>query len=282
MSGAITGLDHLLIGVSDLEKARAAYERLGFRATPRGRHIGWGTANYCLMFPHDYVELLGIVDASQFTNNLDVFLAEHGEGLLGTAFAGNDLDAAAERLHALGYDSDGPKDLKRTLELPEGDALPRFRLLHLPAEATPGLRAFICRHLTPDMVWQKPWLDHPNGACRVAALTVVVENPEGAAAAYGRLLGAEPIYHGAGLAEVGCGDCRLRFTKAEGVRALHPQSVDVTTSASAGPVAMDVAVGELAQTARHLEDAGAAYRRGVDGRLHVVAKEACGVLLDFV
>ena len=58
----VLGIDHVLAGVADLEAARAAWRRLGFTVTPRGRHIGWGTGNYCIMFPDDYVELLGIVD----------------------------------------------------------------------------------------------------------------------------------------------------------------------------------------------------------------------------
>src|SRR3546814_2361463 len=78
----IRGIDHVLVGVRDLEAARETYARLGFTVSPRGRHIGWGTANYCIMFPGDYVELLGIVDATQFTNNLNRFL-ESREGLLG-------------------------------------------------------------------------------------------------------------------------------------------------------------------------------------------------------
>src|SRR3546814_8233762 len=66
----IRGIDHVLVGVRDLEAARETYARLGLTVSPRGRHIGWGTANYCIMFPGDYIELLGIVDATQFTNNL--------------------------------------------------------------------------------------------------------------------------------------------------------------------------------------------------------------------
>ena len=62
MTGAFSGLDHVLVGVRDLEAARATWTGLGFNPCPRGRHTGWGTANYCLMFPGDYVELLGIVD----------------------------------------------------------------------------------------------------------------------------------------------------------------------------------------------------------------------------
>ena len=112
MTDDIDGFDHALIGVVDLEAARLQWQRLGFSICPRGKHIGWGTANYCIMFADDYVELLGIVDESQFTNNLDVFLADHGEGLLGMAFASDRIEALAARL-------DGqPQDLKRQLELP--------------------------------------------------------------------------------------------------------------------------------------------------------------------
>src|SRR3546814_15261514 len=50
----IVGIDHALIGVADLERARAAFTRLGFTITPRGRPIGWGTGNYTVMFAKAY------------------------------------------------------------------------------------------------------------------------------------------------------------------------------------------------------------------------------------
>ena len=62
MLPAITGLDHTLAVTKNLEATATLYRRLGFTLTPRGRHIGWGTANYCIMFVTDYLELLGIVD----------------------------------------------------------------------------------------------------------------------------------------------------------------------------------------------------------------------------
>jgi catechol 2,3-dioxygenase-like lactoylglutathione lyase family enzyme len=119
---ALSGIDHTLIGVRDLEAARERWARLGFTVTPRGRHIGWGTANYCIMLERGYIELLGILDPAQFTNNLDKFL-ETREGLMGLAFASDDPAATKTRLEALGLHPDGPKDLKRYLELPEGDVL---------------------------------------------------------------------------------------------------------------------------------------------------------------
>ena len=104
----LTGIDHSLLGVRDLEAARRRFEGLGFTLTPRGRHIGWGTANYCIMFEAGYVELLGIVDPAQFTNDLDKFLVER-EGLLGLAFATSDAVALAAALSAAGLRPDGPR-----------------------------------------------------------------------------------------------------------------------------------------------------------------------------
>lgn len=278
MTAIAAGLDHLLIGVADLEAARRRYERLGFRTTPRGRHIGWGTANYCIMFPHDYLELLGIVDPAQFTNNLDTVLAETGEGLLGAAFVGEDLDRAAAALAEKGVNTNGPQQLKRTLELPEGDVLPEFRLLHLPPEATPGLRAFLCRHLTPELVWQPQWLDHPNGATHVAGLTVVVDDPGTLALAYADLFGQSAVSTTDRLVEVACGPCRLRFTDPDGLTALHPQA----TKPRKGPVAMEIAVRDLAHTADVLRSAGVPFETGREGRLQLAAEAACGVVVDFV
>src|SRR3546814_13287653 len=56
------------------------------------------------------------------------------------------------------------RDLKRILEDPEGEVWPRFKLLHMPPEATPGTSAFICQHLTPELVWRPQWCQHATGA----------------------------------------------------------------------------------------------------------------------
>ena len=65
MSSHIAGIDHLVIAVRDLEAARMGWTRLGFTLSPRGKHLGRGTGNYCVMFPHDYIELFGIVSSER-------------------------------------------------------------------------------------------------------------------------------------------------------------------------------------------------------------------------
>ena len=86
MRNGIAGIDHVIVGVRDLDRARMGWTRLGFTLSPRGRHIGQGTANYCIMFASDFLELLGIVDANDCVQHLAAFLSQR-EGLRAVAFA---------------------------------------------------------------------------------------------------------------------------------------------------------------------------------------------------
>ena len=211
----ITGIDHTLVGVRDLEAAREVWQGLGFTLTPRGRHIGWGTANYCVMLEAGYIELLGIVDPTQFTNNLDKVL-ESREGMFALAFASDDADGLVAELAAAGLRPDGPKALKRVLELPEGDVLPAFKLVHLPAAETPELRAFMCEHLTPALIRRPEWLAHPNGARRLEAVTIVCDHPADAGFGYVPLFGEGSLRAGDGEVDVATPMGTLRFVTADG------------------------------------------------------------------
>ncbi len=117
----IAGIDHVIVAVHELENARTAWSRLGFTLSPRGRHIGQGTANYCVMFPSDYLELLGIVDAADSVERLDAFLARR-EGPMAVAFApaGTAEDARSALLRRQLHPSE-PRPLARQIELPRGD-----------------------------------------------------------------------------------------------------------------------------------------------------------------
>ena len=54
--------------------------------------------------------------------------------------------------------------------------VPRFSLLSLPADETPGLDSFICAHLTPELMRRPEWLRHPNGALGLKGIHVLVES----------------------------------------------------------------------------------------------------------
>jgi catechol 2,3-dioxygenase-like lactoylglutathione lyase family enzyme len=270
-SGPLTGIDHTLIGVRDLEAARETWRRLGFTVTPRGRHIGWGTGNYCIMFKDDYVELLGIVDPAQFLNRLDVVLETRGEGFLGLAFAA----ASSAEVHAAFPDStQPPKDLGRLLELPEGDVTPRFSLVHFNSDATPGLATFSCTHLTPEMLRRLEWLDHPNGALGLEGVTVAADDPAALAPAYASLFGSSALRSGQGRLEVGAGAHTLRF--------LSPERLSRRYPGLGGAPVMTLVSRDLEATRAFFAGNGIPLASAAGARLVIPPEQANGTVLEFV
>ena len=281
MSSPLTGIDHTLLAVRDLEAARAAYARLGFSATPRGSHTTWDAANYCLMLEHGYIELIGPAGAGPSGYDpLDAFLARR-EGLLGIAFASDDADAAHAALAAAGLDPSPPEDLARNLELPGGTVQPRFRLVRLPAAATPALAAFICCHLTPEMVRHPDWLAHANGARALAGVTTVVDDPPALAAAYAVLLGPGAVTRTDDLLTVRAGAMSLVFATPGDFARLYPDA-DPGDSALPRIAAMTVTVDDIGQAAEALAANGVACARDGDRALVVPAGEARGAMLELV
>ena len=111
MDNGIAGIDHVIVGVRNLERARLGWMRLGFTLTPRGRHIGQGTANYCIMFRRDYIELLGFVERDEYGHRLESFLAKR-EGPMSVAFApARNAGATREALLGIGLHPGEPRAL---------------------------------------------------------------------------------------------------------------------------------------------------------------------------
>lgn len=183
----LQGIDHVVVLVRDLDKAQQAYARMGFTLTPRGLHT-LGSQNHCLMFGVDYVELLAVPRPHQAMPYYTDFLAK-GEGLGAIALGTDDAHGLHASLAADDVVADAPLDFSRPVE-GLGDA--RFRIVQLPPDASPGCRMFACQHLTRDLVWRAEYQRHANGATQIAAIAVVAEDAEAAAASYARLLAAKP------------------------------------------------------------------------------------------
>lgn len=278
----ITGIDHALIGVADLDAARDAFVRLGFTTTPRGRHIGWGTGNYTIMFANDYIELLGIVDPTQYIHGLDAFL-KTGEGLLNVALATDDAEAAFRWLQQIGVDASPPESLQRLLETEGGDSTLRFRNLYLPRDVTPGLKTFACEHLTRDMVWRPEWLSHPNGANGISAVTVVMESLDGVKAGYARLFGEEAVSgdERRGNVSVDTGNDELWFVTPKSFPERHYDRTFDTRLPLPRLAALTLTVNDPQVSALYLSGQQVAFERETDGTVTVASQEACGVLLEF-
>ena len=194
MNHQLNGIDHVIIGVRDLEAARAQYARLGFNSTPRGRHVGWGTANYCIMFEHDYLELLGIVDPSQFTNGLDRFL-ERARGHAGLVVGSRDADGNPQPPGSRpGLSRSEVKALGRLLESEAGAVELRFRNVVLPRSSTGGAEPVRLPASDPgSRCGGRPGWRIPNGARAIRSCTIVASDPAPLREAMARLFGAAAI-----------------------------------------------------------------------------------------
>jgi hypothetical protein len=277
MAHGLTGLDHVLVGVKDLAAARAAWARLGFNPAPLGRHVGRPTANHCLMFPNDYVELIGLLPGAEQASRLTRLLAERGEGAIGAAFAATSPEAAHEGFARAGLSPAPIAELRRPD--PDGREM-RFRLVELPAEATPDLRLFVCHHDTPELVRRPEWLEHPNGAVGLRSLTVVVDDPEARQPGLERLLGAGATAATDDVVTAFIGRHRLRFVTEEDLAFLHPE-LDLAPGPVPRGAALSIEVRSLDHAAELLERNGVAFAEAGDALL-IPPEEATGVLLSLV
>ena len=187
----VTGLDHCIIAVDDLDAARVDYEKLGFTTAPLGDHQNRATANYCLMFPETYLELLGVNEPENPDGGLRDSIARRGEGLHRLALGTTDADAVKAQVEALGVRTDGPHDLARPSKEPEG--IVKFRNLQLERADLAGVPAFICGHKTPELMRNERLTTHANGAIAFAGVTGIVPDPAAAADAFAKLFGKAAV-----------------------------------------------------------------------------------------
>ncbi len=141
-------IDHVVLGVQDLEAAAARLERdHGLAAVVGGRHPGWGTGNRIVPLGRGYIELIGIVDAEEAASSpIGRALASsvaHGDRWRCWCVATDRLEALAERL-SLPIDSG-------SRVRPDGTTL-RWRSAGFPfALANPSLPFFISWEVPPEL-----------------------------------------------------------------------------------------------------------------------------------
>lgn len=281
MANGITGIDHVLIGVDDLEGAADAWRRLGFTLTPRGRHVGRMSGNYCIMFADDYVELIGVVDPSQPEPPNIRMLRQMGQGLIATAMATEGAETTHAGFAAAGLAPLPVADLSRLIELPEGEAETRFRLVQLPPEATPEFRLFVCEHRTPALARRPAWLRHANGVVGLRSATIAVADPPALAEAHSAIFGAGNVVVTDDTLTVFAGRHRLMFVPPGDLPLLFPEFEPPDDLKLPKGIAVSFRVAESRATAAVLEQAGVRFEEPVAGHLHVPPPEATGVLVEF-
>jgi catechol 2,3-dioxygenase-like lactoylglutathione lyase family enzyme len=278
----VIGIDHAVVMVQDLDKAAENYRQLGFTISPRGTHSAhMGTGNYTIMFDPDYMELLGVLAATEHNAPARAFLDQRGEGIERIAFTAADSTAGAEEIRARGLEPIGPTDFERPVTLPDGTiSAAKFRTFMWPtAEAPGGVRIFACQHKTRETVWIPELMKHANAAKRIKQTLIATPEPANEAADLGQLIDREPKAEADGAVTVPSGGDRADFVylTLEQLGKRYP-GVPLAGLSERGGAALVLVSGDLAATDKAL--GSAAVRSGP--AICVPPAKANGTLLAFV
>lgn len=168
-------LDHVVINVLfDMDRAAVLMSQLGFTLTPRGYH-SLGSINHLMMFENDYLELVGLPLG---TDVLRRDVLESPLGLNGLVFQASDVDACQCTLRDSGLAMLEPQSFSRPVTIDGVEHLARFRTVRTAPELFEAGRVYYCRHYTPELVWHRPWMSHPNGVRALIEFVVVTSNAE--------------------------------------------------------------------------------------------------------
>lgn len=184
----LTGIDHLVILVPDLETGIRDYEGLGFTVVPGGQHPG-GTHNALIAFGDGaYIELIAFQDRSASSEHRWRRFLDAGGGLIDFALGSTDLAADVARLTGAGLPY-APMDGARAR--PDGVQLQWRSASISPAGQLP----FIIEDVTPRglRVPSGEAVQHANDVTGVLSLTVAVGDLAAATRRFTVLLDAGPL-----------------------------------------------------------------------------------------
>lgn len=191
-------LDHLAHFVPDMDAASAALAELGFTLTPfspqsqrlqaDGPLVPAGTGNRCVMLESGYLEFLTPTGATPVADQLRAAIQRY-VGVHLVAFGTADPGSDHARLAKEGFEPSSPVALQRPITTDGGVDTARFTVVRVPPGKMAEGRIQFCRHHTPELLWQRRWTAHRNGAVGLAGVLICVADPAEAAERYSRYTG---------------------------------------------------------------------------------------------
>ena len=181
----ITGLDHLVALVKDIDAASRAYEKLLARA-PAWRSSGDGSSRVLFTLENTSLELMAPSGSGPNAERIRQLLADRGEGLASLCFRVSDVEKMHRRLGRVALRPEPVADVESTDD--GSGAHLRWRRTRAASDATRGVRMFFL-----ELAQERPQ-SAATGATPILGLDHVVvstEDPERAAALYGARLGLE-------------------------------------------------------------------------------------------
>ena len=192
----ITGIDHIVIMVADLEQAAEQWGKLGFNVIPGGKHPR-GTHNALIAFEDSsYLELIAFWEPDYDAHRWHRF-QDSGIGLIDHALASSELAEEVASVSARGVPYSGPHPGARSR--PDGVEL-AWRTAHADGIDDHRLPFIIddvsARELRVPTGSQAV---HENGVRGVDTLQLVVSNLESSAGDYQKVVGADATSSDAAL-----------------------------------------------------------------------------------
>jgi hypothetical protein len=279
---SIAGIDHAVVAVTDLDAAAANWKQLGFTISPRGTHSAhMGTGNYTIMLGDDYMELLGVLNATEHNEPTRLYLEQTGGGIERIAFTTPSAAAGAAEIRTMGYAAIGPTDFERPVTMPDGrKAAAKFATFQWPVKEAPGgVRLFACQHKTRETVWIPELQQHVNTAKRIARVFVVTPKPENDAKHLAKMIAGEVRAgtDGSAVVPTGFGRADFVFLTREALGRKYP-GVDVSRLPERAGAGLELVVNDLAAAQRAI----GARAVTSSGAIVVPPAAANGVMLAFV
>ena len=272
-------LDHVVVDVRErLAEAAALYRALGFHMTERSTHT-MGSSNHLAVFASDYLELLGLDEKAAAARPE---IASFPIGLNGLVFLAEDPDQLYRELKAKGVPALEPNSFSRPVRLPGGSEDARFRVVRLSPGAAPFGRVYFCHHFTPALVWRPEWRAHPNGATRIARVTVAAGDPAASIAFFDAVFGPRASEKAAdGGRRLTAGTAEVELVTEEALRRRLGEAAPDPAGRKAYMAALGFRTSDFAKAKAALA-AGGIETRESRGRILVPARAAMNVALEFV
>lgn len=281
------GLDHLVIGVADLDAAGAFFENLGFRVGARNRHP-WGTENRIVQFPGAFLELITVGDPKLIPPpaphrfSFGAFVRDalaRGEGMSMLVLESRDSAGDADGFRRAGIGDFEPFFFERQARRPDGSEVRvAFTLAFAENRAAPECGFFLCQQHEPQNFWNPAFQRHENGASGLAAVFLVTAEPAGQAAFLEAYSGAATFATPEAGLRLPLPRGRIEVLTPEAAAALLDQ--EATAQEQPGFAGFAVTVPDLGQVETQLSAHGVAHRRS-GARLIVPARAAFGCAIVF-
>lgn len=277
---SVTGLDHFIILIHDIDRAQRLFERLGFRLTERGFHSGRGSANHTVpLNGGNYFELL-FIPAEGRTNGRFAALSADFEGPVAAMLQTHDSSKVHDELAALGFDLPDPWALERPVKLPDGNVSARFLNQVFP-DFPPPISFGTCQHLTRDFVWRPEWQDHPNTAQNITRLILVHKEPASLAPFYKKVFGSPSVSVGENGLVLRLGKALIEVFTPQAFGHRYP-SIDLPAGLPDGWFAgATIEVADVATAAAILNRAKIPFAKADNGNLVIEPLHAANTLIEF-